>query len=126
MAGQVDERTKKARAAELLAVSADARAAWARAGLGTVTRVLVESRLADGRWVGHAEDHVLVAATPRAGDPEDLENAILTVRRMAIDGESADRATGEVLAVDAAPRSLRVPLPVLAGSPAPIGGAHVG
>ncbi|MEW6225656.1 MAG: tRNA (N(6)-L-threonylcarbamoyladenosine(37)-C(2))-methylthiotransferase MtaB [Chloroflexota bacterium] len=126
MAGQVDERTKKARAGELLAVGADARAAWARAGLGTVTRVLVESRLENGRWVGHAEDHVLVAVTPRAGDPEDLENAILTVRRTAIDGESADRVTGEVLAVDPAPRSLRVPLPVLAGSPAPIGGAHVG
>ncbi|OGO53885.1 MAG: tRNA (N(6)-L-threonylcarbamoyladenosine(37)-C(2))-methylthiotransferase MtaB [Chloroflexi bacterium RBG_16_72_14] len=126
MAGQVDERTKKARAGELLAVGADARAAWARAGLRTVTRVLVESRLADGRWVGHAEDHVLVAVTPRPGDPAELENAILTVRRAAIDGESADRVTGEVLAVDPAPRSLRVPLPVLAGSPAPIGGAHVG
>jgi hypothetical protein len=106
-------------------VGADARAAWARAGLGTVTRVLIESRLTDGRWVGHAEDHVLVAVSPRPGDPEELENAILTVRRTAIDGESADRVAGEVLAVDPAPRSLRVPLPVLAGSPAPIGGVNV-
>ena len=33
--------------------------------IGTTTRVLLEQRLADGRWVGHAEDHVLVAVTPR-------------------------------------------------------------
>ena len=100
MAGQVDERTKKARAGELLAVAADARAAFARQGLGTVTRVLAETRLPDGRWVGHAEDHVLVAVNARHGDPEDLENAILTVRRTAIDGETADRTTGEILAID--------------------------
>ena len=35
MAGQVDERTRKARAGELLAVAADARAGFARRGLGT-------------------------------------------------------------------------------------------
>jgi threonylcarbamoyladenosine tRNA methylthiotransferase MtaB len=127
MAGQVDEPTKKARAGELLAAAADARAAWTRRGLGSVTRVLVESRLVDGRWTGHAEDHALVAVTARPGDPDDLEHAILTVRRTAIDGEVADRATGDVLAVDPAPRRPRSPrptLPVLAGSPAPIGGTH--
>jgi len=122
MAGQVDERTKKARAAALLAVAADARAGFARRGLGTETRVLIESRLYDGRWVGHAEDHVLVAVTPRPGDPDDLENAILTVRRMAIDADVAERVTGEILAIDPAPRALRAALPVLAGSPALIGG----
>ena len=37
---------------------------------------------------------MLVAVTPRAGDPHDLENAILTVRRTAIDGEVADRVAG--------------------------------
>ena len=121
MAGQVDERTKKARAGELLAVAADARAAFARRGLGTETRVLVESRLPDGRWVGHAEDHVPVALTPRPGDPDDLENAILTVRRMAIDADAAERVTGEILHVDPAPRTLRAALPVLAGSPAHAG-----
>ena len=121
MAGQVDERTKKARAGELLAVAADARAAFARRGLGTETRVLVESRLPDGRWVGHAEDHVPVALTPRPGDPDDLENAILTVRRMAIDADAAERVTGEILNVDPAPRTLRAALPVLAGSPAHAG-----
>jgi threonylcarbamoyladenosine tRNA methylthiotransferase MtaB len=126
MAGQVDERTKKARSGELLAIGADSRAAWARRGLGTTARVLVERRLADGRWVGHAEDHVLVAVSPRPVDPDDLENAILTVRRTAIDGEVADRVSGEILAVDPAPRTLRVALPTLAGAPASIGGAHVG
>ena len=122
MAGQVDERTRKARARELLAVGADARAAFARRGLGTTTRVLVETRLPDGRWLGHAEDHVPVAAAPRPGDPADLENAILTVRRTAIDPDATERVMGEVLHVDPAPRTLRAALPVLAGPPAQIGG----
>jgi len=104
MHGQVDERTKKARAAELLAVGADARAAFARRGLGTTTRVLMETRLHDGRWTGHAEDHVLVAVEPRPGDPDDLEHAILTVRRTAIDPELPDRVTGEIQSLDPAPR----------------------
>ncbi len=121
MAGQVDDRTRKARAAVLLAHAAGARAAFARHGLGTETRVLVETRLADGRWVGHAEDHVLVAITPGPGDAGDLENAILTVRRTAVDGEVAERVTGDVLAIDLAPRSLRATLPVLAMS---TGDAH--
>jgi threonylcarbamoyladenosine tRNA methylthiotransferase MtaB len=113
MAGQVDERTKKARAGELLAVAADARAAFARSRLGTVTRVLAEGRLPDGRWGGHAEDHVLTAIRGRPGDPDDLENAIVTVRRTAIDGDTADRVTGEVLHVDPPRGALRAALPVL-------------
>ncbi|HEY5435023.1 MAG TPA: tRNA (N(6)-L-threonylcarbamoyladenosine(37)-C(2))-methylthiotransferase MtaB [Candidatus Limnocylindrales bacterium] len=122
MTGQVDERTKKVRAGELLAVAADARAGFARRGLGTETRVLVESRLLDGRWVGHAGDHVLVAVTPRPDDPDDLENAILTVRRMAIDPGATERVTGEILHVDPAPRTLRAGPLALAGSPANQGG----
>jgi threonylcarbamoyladenosine tRNA methylthiotransferase MtaB len=124
MAGQVDERDRKARAGRLLTVAADARAAWARAGLGTTTRVLVEQRLPDGRWLGHAEDHVLVAVTARADDPDDLENAILTVHRDSIDGETADRVTGQILALDPAPRALRMPLPVLAGTATGTGGPN--
>ena len=112
MAGQVDERTKKARAGELLVLAADARAAFARRGLGTVSRMLVESRLDDGRWIGHADDHVLVAVSPRAGDPADLENAMLTVHRVAIDRGATERVVGEIVDVDPAPRPLRVPLPV--------------
>jgi threonylcarbamoyladenosine tRNA methylthiotransferase MtaB len=61
MAGHVDEPTKKRRAAELLAVAADARARWAARHVGTECNVLFEERLGDGRWVGHATDHTLVA-----------------------------------------------------------------
>ncbi len=115
MAGQVDERTKKARAAELLAFGADARAAFARRGLGTTTRVLIETRLPDGRWTGHAEDHVLVAAPARPGDPADLEHAILTVRRTAADPVLPERVEGEIVALDPPPIRPRRPLPVVAG-----------
>jgi tRNA A37 methylthiotransferase MiaB len=114
MAGQVPEPVKKRRAAELLAMGAAAKAGFARASLGTTTRLLVEQRLADGRWVGHAEDHVLVAVTPRPGDPGDLENAILRVRRTAMDGTADDRVAAEILDVDPAPRALRARLAVLA------------
>ena len=101
------------------AIAAEARARFARRGLGTVTRVLAETRLPDGRWVGHAEDHVLTAVDPRQQDPDDLENAILTVRRTAIDGDAADRVRGDVLAVDVPSHSLRHALPVMT-----LGGAH--
>ena len=76
-------------------------------------------------------EHVFLAGTkgaefadevaPRPGDPDDLENAILTVRRTAIDGEVAERVTGEILAIDPAPRTLRAKVPVLS---MPNGGAH--
>ncbi len=127
MAGQVDGGARKARAGELLAVAADARAAFARRGLGTVTRVLVESRLDDGRWAGHAEDHVSVAVDAARGPattPDDLENAILTVRRTAIDAGAPDRVIGEILAVDPARRVRRATMPVMVATPASIGGAH--
>jgi threonylcarbamoyladenosine tRNA methylthiotransferase MtaB len=127
MAGQVPERAKKQRAAELLAVGAEAKAAFARRSLGTTTRVLVETRLPDGRWTGHGEDHVPVAVTARPGDRADLENAILTVRRMAIDGELAERVTGEILEVHPAPRRLRTPLAFMTRAEATStsnGGAH--
>jgi threonylcarbamoyladenosine tRNA methylthiotransferase MtaB len=121
MAGQVDEPTKKARAAELLAIAADATASFARRSVGSTSRVLLEQRLADDRWVGHAEDHVLVAVRSRPGDPDILENAIATVRRTAVDDKVADRVQGGILELDPAPRSLRPMLPVLATASA--GGA---
>jgi threonylcarbamoyladenosine tRNA methylthiotransferase MtaB len=120
MAGQVDGRTRKARAGELLAVAAEARAAFARRGIGSVTRVLIERPLGDGRWVGHAEDHVPVAVDPARSPsplPGDLEQAILTVRRTAIDAAVPDRVIGEILAIDAAPRSQRRALRVLDRTP---------
>jgi threonylcarbamoyladenosine tRNA methylthiotransferase MtaB len=108
MTGAVDERTKKRRAAELLAVAAEARASFAAAHAGTEARVLFEARLPDGRWVGHAEDHVLVAA---AGD--DLENAVGRVIIEGIDGEVADRAVGRIVALDRPQRAIRRDLPVV-------------
>jgi threonylcarbamoyladenosine tRNA methylthiotransferase MtaB len=115
MDGQVDERTKKARAADLLAVGVAAKASFARRSVGTVTRVLLEQRLPDGRWVGHAEDHVMVAVAGRAGGPADLENAVAVVRRTGVDPLAADRVTGEILELDPPTRALRGSLPMLAG-----------
>jgi threonylcarbamoyladenosine tRNA methylthiotransferase MtaB len=115
MAGQVPERVKKQRAAELLALGAEAKAAFARRSVGSTTRVLAEQRLPDGRWVGHAEDHVPVALAPRPGDPPDLENAVLTVRRTAVDAGVPERAVGEILAIEPPRRIPRAALPVLAG-----------
>lgn len=113
MAGQVPERVRRERAAELLALAADARAAFARATVGSLTRVLVESPLPDGRWLGHAEDHVPVAVRARAGDPADLENAILHVRRTGVDPEVPERVHGEILDVSVPSRALRLPLATL-------------
>jgi threonylcarbamoyladenosine tRNA methylthiotransferase MtaB len=127
MVGQVSEHTRKQRAAELLALGAGARAAFARRSLGTTTRALVERHLPDGRWTGHGEDHVLVVVEARHADPPDLENAILTVRRTAIDGELGERVTGEILEIHPAPRGLRTALPVMTRATAasmPNGGAH--
>jgi threonylcarbamoyladenosine tRNA methylthiotransferase MtaB len=111
MAGQVPERVKKARAARLLELSAASKVAFARRSLGAETRVLLESRLADGRWVGHGEDHVLVAVTPRDGDPADLENAVAHVRREVVDEDVPERVEGAILGLDPALRALRPALP---------------
>ena len=100
MAGQVDEATKKRRAAELLAVSAAARARWAAAHVGRDADVLFESRLGDGRWVGHAADHTIVAVEEPGGD---LENAIGRVRVAGVDPTAPDRVIGRILALSSAP-----------------------
>ena len=97
MAGQVDERTKKGRAAALLAVAADARARWAASHVGTEVDVLFEEPLDDGRWVGHATDHTLVAARPD-GDLR-LANGIGRVVVESIDSASPDRVVGRILAL---------------------------
>jgi threonylcarbamoyladenosine tRNA methylthiotransferase MtaB len=101
MSGQVDEPTKKRRAAELLAIAADARARWAARHVGAQVDVLFEEPLPDGRWVGHAADHTLVAAL--ATDQTGLGNAIGRVRVEAVDPDARDRVVGPVLAVSAAP-----------------------
>jgi threonylcarbamoyladenosine tRNA methylthiotransferase MtaB len=97
MAGQVDGRTKKRRAAEALALSARARARLAEEQLGRDLRVLFEQPLPDGRWLGHAETHVLVAAAPQDGSS--LDNAIALVRADSIEPGHPDRLSGRVLSV---------------------------
>jgi len=101
MVGQVDDRTKKRRAAEALALAAEARASFAARQLGGEMAVLFERPLSDGRWLGHAESHVLVAAAAPEGDP--LANAIGLVRAESIDPAAPDRVVGRLLAVDRAP-----------------------
>jgi threonylcarbamoyladenosine tRNA methylthiotransferase MtaB len=116
MASAVDEPSKKRRSAELLAVAAEGRAAFAAAHMGREVDVLFENRLPDGRWVGHAEDHVLVAAAGR-----DLENAIAHVMIEGIDRDVADRAIGSIVTLDRPMRQIRRDLPML---PDQIGGAR--
>ena len=101
MVGQVDGWTKKRRSAEALALSADARARFAERQLGRELRVLFEQPLPDGRWLGHAESHVLVAAAADDGRP--LDNAIGLVRAESIDPAVPDRIVGNLLAVDRSP-----------------------
>ncbi len=97
MVGQVDEPTKKRRAAELLALAAECRASFAARQVGRELAVLFETPLGDGRWVGHAGNHVLVAAAADGSVPDgraSLDNAIGRVRVTGVDAEAADRATG--------------------------------
>ena len=101
MAGQVDEPTKKRRAAELLAVAADARARWAARHVGGEAAVLFETRLGDGRWMGHAENHVLV--TSRGAPEGRLENAIGRVRLERVDPAAPERLIGRLTAVSPPP-----------------------
>jgi threonylcarbamoyladenosine tRNA methylthiotransferase MtaB len=99
MRGQVDEPTKKRRAAELLAIAAQNRAIWAGAHVGTEADVLFETRLDDGRWVGHAADHTLVSVPPPASATGSLENHLGRVRVDAVDSEVRDRVTGTILSL---------------------------
>jgi threonylcarbamoyladenosine tRNA methylthiotransferase MtaB len=103
MRGQLDEATKKRRAAELLAVSADARARWAARQVGAVADVLFEDRLDDGRWIGHAADHTLVAAGSLPTVP--LANVIARVRIEQVDPDVPDRVDGHLVTAAAAPGS---------------------
>lgn len=100
MTGQVDEPTKKRRAAELLAAAADARARWAASRVGAVSEVLFEEHSGDGtgRWVGHAADHTLIAAAPPVGTPS-LANVIGRVVGESIDPTSRDRVLGRIIAL---------------------------
>ena len=100
MVGQVDTRAKKRRSAEALSIAAEARARFAERHLGRELRVLFEQPLLDGRWLGHAESHVLVAAAPApAAGGESLANAIGLVRAESIDSTAPDRLVGRLLSI---------------------------
>lgn len=98
MAGQVDEATKRRRAAELLALAAECRARFAARQLGTELSVLFETRLPDGRWLGHAGNYVAVVVPPPGA--ESLGNAIGRVRVTGIDPALADRVVGRLVSID--------------------------
>jgi threonylcarbamoyladenosine tRNA methylthiotransferase MtaB len=97
MIGQVDARTRKRRSAEALALAGESQARFAAAQVGVEMRVLFEKRLPDGRWLGHAGSHVLVAAAPRDG--ASVENWIGLVRGLAVDPLAPDRVLGELLSL---------------------------
>ena len=100
MAGQVDERVRKDRAAELLELASAAKARWVAGRVGGEASVLFETRLDDGRWLGHAADHALVAVDAPRG--EDLDNVIGRVHVTAVDATVRDRAAGRL--IDVVPR----------------------
>ncbi|HEY7969355.1 MAG TPA: tRNA (N(6)-L-threonylcarbamoyladenosine(37)-C(2))-methylthiotransferase MtaB [Candidatus Limnocylindrales bacterium] len=107
MTGHVDEPVKKLRSAELLALAAVARARWAAGHVGREATVLLETRLADGRWAGHAADHTLVAVLPPAPNRSyDLENVIAYVAVDAVDADVRDRVTGRILALSRGPQPI--------------------
>jgi threonylcarbamoyladenosine tRNA methylthiotransferase MtaB len=107
MVGQVDGRTKRRRSAEALALAVEARARFAQLHLGRELTVLFEQPLPDGRWLGHAESHVLVAAAaPAPADGGSLANVIGLVRAESIDSTVPDRLVGSLLSVSRAQEPL--------------------
>jgi len=116
MAGQVGEAEKKRRAARLLGQAADARAQWARRAVGGERSVLFETRLADGRWLGRAEDYTPVVASAPGGH-ESLENWIGRVAVSGVDAAAADRVNGRIVSLQAPAHRLTRTLPL-----APAGG----
>ena len=92
------------------------------AGLGTVTRVLAETRLPDGRWVGHAEDHVLVAGgRPAAAIPTTSRTRSSPSAEPRSTATPGPRARRRSWRVDPAPsHSLRHALPVMHAPEAPM------
>lgn len=101
MTGQVPEATRRARSAALLEHAAERRAAFAAEHLGATASVLFETALPDGRWIGHAEDHVLVSAAPvgRAS----LEDVIAPVVIESVDPDVPDRLVGRIVAAPGGP-----------------------
>jgi threonylcarbamoyladenosine tRNA methylthiotransferase MtaB len=114
MNGHVPEATRRRRSAEMLALAAEARARAALRVVGSRRSVLLEQRLTDRRWFGHAENHVPCVVAPRPGD-DPLENAIAGVVVTGVDPTAPDRVLADVLALD---RGRRLPLAVAGGTDA--------
>lgn len=104
MVGAVDDATRKARAAALLDLAADARARFARHRVGGRARVLLEERTPDG-WVGRSEDYVevAVAAGPTAPGSRLTANALVDVRITTVAPDSPGRVRATALHVDPPP-----------------------
>jgi len=102
MAGQVPEATRRARSAALLEHAAERRAAFAGEHLGATASVLFETELPDGRWVGHAENHVLVSARPPSGRSS-LDNVIASVAIESVDPAGPGRLVGGGVAAPRGP-----------------------
>lgn len=111
MAGQVDERTKRARAEVLLRLAAEARARFAARAIGATATVLFETPEPDGRWLGRSEANVLVVAASPDGGP--LENAVGRVALEAVDAVAPDRVRGRIL--DLVPPPTRHPAAAASG-----------
>jgi threonylcarbamoyladenosine tRNA methylthiotransferase MtaB len=103
MVGQVDARTKKCRADEALALAAEARARYASGQRGMELRVLFERPIPGGRWIGHAENNVLVSASAAGATAgaraASLEGVIGLVRVDAVDPDDSDRLVGSLVSV---------------------------
>ncbi len=110
MAGQVAASIRRTRAARLLDLAAGLGARRAASRVGAIDRVLVEGRLADGRWIGHAEDHQAVVLF--GSDAGDLGNAIVRCRLEGIDTGVPGRVVGRALEVGHG-RPIRPGLPML-------------
>jgi threonylcarbamoyladenosine tRNA methylthiotransferase MtaB len=115
MTGQVAELSRRDRSSELLAIAAAARASFAAGRIGREVSVLVEGRLPDGRWVGHAEDYLVVAVASAGTEP--LANAIVRARVEAVEPGVLDRAIGTVIHVDPPRAVARPPLRILEATP---------
>ena len=96
MVGHVPGPVRRARAAELLVLAAEARRTFAARAVGGERRVLFEQRDPAGGWTGHAEDNILVRAVP-PGDTVALAGELARVAIERVDPSDSGRVTGRLL-----------------------------
>ena len=110
MAGQVDERDEEAARGRAACGRRRARGHAGRAAhVGARPTSCSRRVLDDGRWVGHAADHTLVAAPPPVGGAASLENVIGRVGIDAVDPVRRDRVVGRILSLLAATGTASLP-----------------